>query len=98
MADMVNHGVSGGFSGLIYYSDTTALYQIYKGDIWDMIYDDACANGMSVFELIGHSNLAKNASTIDQVENFMVWYAAEKVAMDLTQGKYWQRDRRVRRI
>lgn len=98
MADMVNCGVSGGFSGLIYYSDTVELYKQYKDDIWEMLDNDAEGYGQNTIEMIANFGCAKNVSSADQFENLLVWYAAEKVAYDLTQGEYYKRDRHHRRV
>lgn len=92
LADMVNHGVSGGFSGLIYYSETTELYQKYKEDIWDMLYDDAESYGETILGFIAQFLGAKNVGGADQFENLLVWYAAEKVAYELTKGRYCDED------
>lgn len=98
MADMVNHGVSGGsFSGLYYYSETTELYQKYKDDIWELLSDEAEAYGYSVLEMISQFMRAKEIDDASQFENLLVWYAAERVAAILTDGKYWKKDRRIKR-
>lgn len=83
LIDMVNHGVSNGFSGLIYYSETTALYHKYKDEIWDMLYDDAESYGETILGFIAQFSGAKNVGGVDQFENLLVWYAAEKIAGNL---------------
>jgi len=92
LADMVNHGVSGGFGGLIYYSETTQLYQQYKEEIWDMLYLDAESFGETILQMIANFSGAKNVGSSDQLENLLVWYAAEKIAYDLTEGEYREED------
>lgn len=81
--DIVNHGVNGGFSGLIYYSETTALYQQYKDEVWEILYDEAEALGISILEMLAQLQLGKKASTAYQFENFLIWFAAEKIAYDV---------------
>jgi len=83
LTDMVNHGVSSGFSGLIYYSETTALYQQYKDEIWDMLYSEAESYGDTILGLIAQFSGAKNVGGADQFENLLVWFAAEKTAHEL---------------
>jgi len=92
LADMVNHGVSGGYCGLIYYSETTQLYQQYKDEIWDMLYDDAESQGGTILEMIAQFSGSKNVGSSDQFENLLVWYAAEKIAYELTEGEYCKQD------
>ena len=84
LKDMVNHGVNNGFSGLIYYSETTALYQQYKDEIWDILYEESEAFGVSILEMLAQTRLGKDAATAYQFENFLVWFAAENIARDLT--------------
>lgn len=78
--DVVNHGINGGFSGFIYYSDTTAFYNRHKDDIWELAIDQADEMGNSnVFEMIAGFGGAKSVGSADQFENLMAWYAAEEV-------------------
>jgi hypothetical protein len=89
LADIANHGCVSGFSGLIYYSDTTKLYAEHKEDIWEMLDDDAESFGCaSIPELIGTFNGAKHVSDDVTFENLLVWYAVEKVAWEVTDGEY----------
>ena len=59
--------------GLIYYSETTALYRLYKEEIWEIVLD--CCGG-SISDLIEKHDL--NAPVL--FENWMVWAAAEIIA------------------
>jgi hypothetical protein len=88
LADMVRHGVSGGFGGLTYYRETAELYQKYKSEIWDMLLSDAENCGENVFRMISQFNWAKNIGGVAQVENLLVWYAAEGIASELIQGNH----------
>lgn len=85
LADIVRHGVSGGFGGLTYCRETAELYQEYKGEIWDMLLRDAESYGENVFQMISQFNLARSIGGVAQVENLLVWYAAERIAYELTQ-------------
>ena len=85
LSDLARHGAQNGFSGLIYYSETTALYRKYKDDIWEMLYDDAESHGVTILEMISGFGEAKNVANADQLENLLVWYAAEKVAWQTTE-------------
>ena len=89
LADIANHGCISGFPGLTYYADTTALYKKYKEDIWEMLYDDAESFGSdNLPAFIGTFNGAKNVSDDVTFENLLVWYAVEKVALEVTDGRY----------
>lgn len=84
LSDIAAHGADSGWAGLTYYSDTTKLYTKYKADIWEMLIQDAEDMGENVFEMISHFGGAKNVSDCETFENLMVWYAAERVARELT--------------
>jgi len=88
LVDIANYGAQNGFHGLIYYSETTKLYRQYKENIWDMLYEDADSQGLTVTELIDSFNGSKNVNNEDQFENLLVWYAAEKVAWEVTECEY----------
>jgi hypothetical protein len=85
LKDMVSYGVRGGFPHLTYYSDTTALYRKYHEDIWEMLSDDANNMGhQHPLELIATFGGAANVVNCMTFENLLVWYAAERVASELT--------------
>lgn len=78
LEDMVNNGVSGGFSGLIYYEETRKLYKEFQEEIWDNLAEDAEDAGTSIMEFIGSFKI--QPSTSATFENLLVWYLAEKYA------------------
>jgi hypothetical protein len=86
LEDIVNHGVDGGFSGLIYYNELSRLYDRYDMEIWDALVEDA--------EEIGHENVPAMIATwkIGDVtstlgfKSALVWFMAERVAFRLTEG------------
>jgi hypothetical protein len=85
LSDLARYGAQNGFSGLIYYSETTTLYRKYKDDIWEMLYDDAESHGVTILEMISNFGGAKNVANAGQLENLLVWYAAERVAWQTTE-------------
>src|SRR3990167_9795302 len=88
LLNLCEHGAQGGFSGLIYYSETNALYNEYRNDIWDMLERDREDFGMQTCaELIASFNGAKDVASDEQYKNLLVWYAAERIAFELTQGR-----------
>ena len=84
LGDIVNNGCSGGFAGLTYYSDTTALYRHFKGELWEMLNEDSDNIGLkNICEFIGTFGGATNVGSAEQFENLIVWYAAERTAAEL---------------
>jgi hypothetical protein len=83
LRDMVNHGVASGFTGLIHYHETAALYKEFQDDIWEMMEEDAEAYGFSILELIASFPRSKKVCIPAQLENLLVWYAAEKIACEI---------------
>ena len=84
LEDIVKYGCSGGFGGLTYYSDTTALYRHFNGEIWEMLNEDSENMGSkNICEFIGTFGGANNVGSAEQFENLIVWYAAERIASEL---------------
>ena len=93
LLNLCEHGAQGGFSGLIYYSETNALYNEYRNDIWDMLERDREDFGMQTCaELIASFNGAKDVASDEQYKNLLVWYAAERIAFELTQSRCFDED------
>jgi hypothetical protein len=89
LADLCNQGAKNGFHGLIYYSETTALYNRYHEEIWDYLNMDRDDLGFSsCCELIASFTAASSVGSDTQFKNMLVWYSAEKIAFDITQGEY----------
>lgn len=85
--EMAQHGASGGFTGLIYYSETTELYKKYNKDIWEMLNEDSENSGCSIFELINTFGMSKNVGSKETFENLLVWYAVENIAQNIISEK-----------
>lgn len=77
---LAEHGASGGVSGLIYYSETSKLYDIFKDDIWNMIEDDLCGSDKTPLEYIAELNGGENVTDDTTMRNLLVWYAFEVCA------------------
>ncbi len=56
MEDICNYGCVSGFPGLIYYSETTALYAAYQEEIWEILQESA--------EEYGYENVIECKPTI----------------------------------
>lgn len=77
LQDIAQYGCSGGIGGLIYYSETTALYKQYDEDIWEIVSDYCDEVGYdSLYDL----PLIAKASATHTFYNAMVWMAVEIVA------------------
>jgi len=61
-------------SGLIYYSDTVALYKEYWNEIWDIVLED----GITIQDCIREQDLC----SATQFANYMVWAATERLAFE----------------
>lgn len=77
---LAEHGASGGVSGLIYYSETSKLYDIFKDDIWNIIEDDLCGSDKTPLEYIAELNGSEHVITDTSMRNLLVWYAFEVCA------------------
>ncbi len=85
LSDILRHGVQNGFHGLIYYHETSELYEKYHEDIWNMINDDAESMDVLPLALISSFNGCANVCDDRTLKNLLVWYAAEKAAYELTE-------------
>jgi len=75
--DIANHGcASGCASTMIYYSDTSALYNEYQDDLHEIINEHA--------ECVGEfpSYITNNFGDTVQFRNAVVWFCAELIAYD----------------
>ena len=81
LRDIARHGADAGWSGLIYYRETSALYDQYAADLWEMLNEDAEALGHnSVLELMAGLGGAAQVASDATFKNLVVWYGAERVA------------------
>jgi hypothetical protein len=88
LEDIVNHGCSGGFPYLTYYSDTVKLYEHFKEEIWESLCNDAEEYGSeNVYEFIAGFNKDFQPSDYTTMCNQLVWYIAEKSASELLEEK-----------
>jgi hypothetical protein len=83
LADIANHGCSGGIGGLIYYTELKDLYGEYAGDI-HAIFDEYCDQTGEEFP----SYVAKELGCFNSFVSAAVWFAVEWIAHEATQGEY----------
>ncbi len=57
--DVNSHGINGGFSGFIYYSDTDKFYRRYRKIINKMVFDMADSLGEDPVQMVGSFNCVK---------------------------------------
>ena len=96
--DIVDHGISGGFNGFIWYTDTVKFAVDNIEAIKDQLKEDAQEFGdESIAELVSSFNclggnysqdeIAEAIYTEDEdatdIMNALAWYAAETVARDI---------------
>lgn len=84
MADMANHGCSGGVGGMIYYTETEAIYKRFAHELHDIVAEYKDCTG----EL--PSYITRNLDNYPSFMNDMVWMAAEWVSHEVTGGEYVQ--------
>lgn len=98
MPDIVNHGVDGGFSGFIYYSDTVKFAARHKAAILERLKEDASNFGDSgVISMLAGFNCFKGMSQEEiadglynprsdnrtTIYNGLAWYACEEIAREM---------------
>jgi hypothetical protein len=81
-SDIANHGIDGGFSGVIYTSECVELFDKYDKEIWDLAVEQAEEYGCNVLELILTFRRKDMVEDINQFKNLMVWFACETLAME----------------
>ena len=74
---LANNGASGGVSGLIYYSETSKLYDMFKDEIWSMIEDDIFGTDTTPLQYIASLNGGEHVTDDMTLKNLLVWYAFE---------------------
>lgn len=82
LADIANQGCTGGVSGMIYYRDTENLYNEHQEALHAILneYKDATGEWPSY--------VIDDLGDCVRFMNSVVWFCAEWVAYELTQGEY----------
>jgi hypothetical protein len=75
---MAEHGCSGGISGMIYYTETSEIYEQYADELHDLV--SRLAEEFGAFP----AYIAENIDTPATFKNAMVWLCAELVAQELS--------------
>lgn len=73
-SDIANHGIAGGFSGFIYYTETIAFYRKNRAAILDLLEQQAEELGMDPTEMVCGFNCLRTDDQKDRAElNREVW-------------------------
>ena len=67
--DVMNHGMTGGFSGFIYTSEINKFFDEHKNEIEDYLHMILGDNYIK--------EVCKNFSTVDNIITQLVWYVVE---------------------
>ena len=90
LSDIAKRGARMGFAGMVYYQDTNYLYNKFKKEIWDILVNDMkMSDSDNVFDFISQtfSKRSKEVETKNQFEASLVWYAAERIASEVNNGR-----------
>lgn len=82
MADIANHGCTGGVSGMIYYTETEKIYKQFAHELHEIIAEYKDQTGEFP------SYIVNDLDNYPLFMNSMVWLGAEWVAHDITGGIY----------
>lgn len=86
LADMANHGANTGHNGLIWTVDMVKLYDEHSEALHEILseYQDATGEWPEF--------VIKELGDADQFKSAVVYFAAEWVAHEVTQGEYIEED------
>ena len=82
LADIANHGCSGGVGGMIYYRETEAIYRKFAHELHDILAEYQDTTGEWPEYVI------KELTNFPSFANAVVWLCSEMVAQELTCGVY----------
>ena len=79
--DIAHNGCQGGVPGIIYYNETVAFYAQHEEEIFEQLEDYAEQEGMKLGEKV--QQVARDAGSLRQLKNNLVWWAVEVRAQQL---------------
>lgn len=82
LADIANHGCTGGVSGMIYYTETEKIYKQFAHELHEIIAEYKDQTGEFP------SYIVNDLDNYPSFMNSMVWFGAEWAAHDITGGIY----------
>jgi hypothetical protein len=66
--DIANHGITGGFSGFIYYSETVKFYKANRAAILDLLEQQAEEFGLDPTEMVCSFNCLRTEDPVNRAE------------------------------
>ena len=76
--EVVEHGcVNGTVSELIYYADTSAFHDAHEEEIWEMVYESAEGQGLTILEFLATLR-GGLVGSMYQLKNLLAWFAVEE--------------------
>ena len=76
--EVVEYGcVNGTVNELIYYSDTSAFHDAHEEEIWEMVYESAEGQGLTVLEFLATLR-GGLVGSMYQLKNLLAWFAVEE--------------------
>ena len=76
--EVVEHGcINGTVSELISYADTSAFHDAHEEEIWEMVYESAEGQGLTILEFLATLR-GGLVSSMYQLKNLLAWFAVEE--------------------
>ena len=83
--DIATHGCSGGVCGIIYYNETVRFHDEHEKEIWDLLQEYASNEGLKLVDKL--AQVSKDAGSLTQLKNQLVWWAVEVRAQEIVVRK-----------
>lgn len=76
--EVVEHGcINGTVSELISYADTSAFHDAHEEEIWEMVYESAEGQGLTILEFLATLR-GGLVGSMYQLKNLLAWFAVEE--------------------
>lgn len=86
MENIAEHGADCGGHCLTYYSDTVKIYEKFKEEMFDAVFEDSESYGYeNIYQFLGSFNKAYMPLDHTGFANQLTWYMAERTARELTE-------------
>jgi hypothetical protein len=84
LINIVNYGCSAGVNGLIYYHQTSAVFDKISEEIWNLVNETSTDFGYkNIFEFLASLNGSKDVYNQETFKNLLVWLSVETIANQL---------------
>jgi len=87
LAELSQHGADTGWHGLTWISDAAKLFDRFGDEVWTLLRESADDQGETVPGLLAKFRRVDMAADLDSFKNLVIWFAAEEIARDLTEGR-----------